>query len=48
MAGKLFDSRAIQPKGFLEYVATNLSPGNYTFYTNTEPTITGQLSILQK
>jgi hypothetical protein len=48
MAGKLFDSGTIQPKGFIEYVATNLSPGNYTFYTTTDPTITAQISILQK
>lgn len=48
MAGKIFDSGKIQPKGFIEYVATNLSPGNYTFYTTTDPTITAQISILQK
>ena len=48
MAGKLFDSGTIQPKGFIEYVATNLSPGNYTFYTTTDPTVTAQLSILEK
>ena len=48
MAGKLFDSGTIQPKGFIEYVATNLSPGNYTFYTTTDPTVTAQISILQK
>ena len=48
MAGKLFDSGTIQPKGFIEYVATNLSPGNYTFYTNTDPTVTAQLSIKEK
>lgn len=44
----LFDSGTIQPKGFIEYVATNLSPGNYTFYTTTDPTVTGQLSISGK
>jgi hypothetical protein len=48
MAGKLFDSGQIQPKGFIEYVATNVSPGNYTFYTTTDPTITAQISILKK
>jgi plastocyanin len=48
MAGKLFDSGIIQPKGFIEYVAANLSPGNYTFYTTTDPTVTAQISILQK
>jgi plastocyanin len=48
MAGKLFDSGTIQPKGFIEYVAANLSPGNYTFYTTTDPTVTAQISILEK
>ena len=48
MAGKLFDSGTIQPKGFIEYVAANLSPGNYTFYTTTDPTVTAQISILAK
>jgi hypothetical protein len=48
MAGKLFDSGTIQPKGFIEYVATNLSPGNYTFYTTTDPKVTAQISILEK
>ena len=48
MAGKLFDSGTIQPKGFIEYVATNLSPGNYSFYTKTDPTVTAQISILGK
>ena len=48
MAGKMFDSGTIQPKGFIEYVAANLSPGNYTFYTTTDPTVTAQISILAK
>jgi plastocyanin len=48
MAGKVFDSGIIQPKGYIEYVATNLSPGNYTFFTKTDPTITAQISILGK
>ncbi|MGE0243714.1 MAG: hypothetical protein AB7F53_07825 [Nitrososphaeraceae archaeon] len=48
MAGKLFDSGQIQPKGFIEYVAANLDPGNYTFFTTTDPNVTAQISILQK
>jgi hypothetical protein len=48
MAGKIFDSGTIQPKGFIEYVAANLSPGNYTFYTITDPTVTAQISVLEK
>ena len=48
MAGKMFDSGTIQPKGFIEYVAANLSPGNYTFYTTTDPTVTAQIIVLEK
>ena len=48
MAGKFFDSGQIQPKGFIEYVAANLEPGNYTFFTTTDPNVTAQISILQK
>jgi plastocyanin len=48
MAGKMFDSGPIEPKGFIEYVTANLSPGNYTFYTTTDPTVTAQISILAK
>ncbi|HZL23190.1 MAG TPA: hypothetical protein VFC05_07690 [Nitrososphaeraceae archaeon] len=48
MAGKIFDSGTIQPKGFIEYVAANVSPGNYSFYTTTDPTVTAQIVILEK
>ena len=48
MAGKIFDSGQIQPKGFIEYVAANLEPGNYTFFTTTDPKVTAQITILQK
>jgi plastocyanin len=48
MAGKIFDSGQIPPKESAEYLADNADPGNYTFYTTTNPNVTGQLSILQK
>jgi len=48
MAGKIFDSGQIEPKGSAEYLADNLDPGNYTFYTTTNPNVIGQISILQK
>jgi hypothetical protein len=48
MAGNIFNSGQIQPKGSAEYLADNAYPGNYTFYTTTNPNVTGQLSILQK
>jgi hypothetical protein len=48
MAGIIFDSGQIPPKESAEYLADNADPGNYTFYTTTNPNVTGQLSILQK
>jgi hypothetical protein len=48
IAGKIFDSEQIQSKGFIEFVAANLDPGNYTFFITTDPNITAQIYILQK
>ena len=48
MAGIIFDSGQILPKESAEYLADNADPGNYTFYTTTNPNVTGQISILQK
>jgi plastocyanin len=45
MTGKLFDTGAIKPKGFVEYVASNLSPGNYPFYSINSPSTTGLLKV---
>jgi plastocyanin len=45
LAGKLFDTGPIPPRGFAEYVAANLSPGNYTFYSNNSTSTTGVLTI---
>jgi len=44
-AGKFFDTGPITPKGFAEYVASNLSPGNYSFYSTNSTTSTGVLTI---
>jgi plastocyanin len=43
MDGKIF-SVEIQPKSFAEYLS-NLSPGNYQFYSKTDPTIKGELTV---
>ena len=46
MAGKFFDTDIIKPKGFVEYVPHNLKPGNYSFYSSTDPKIKGQLVVI--
>ena len=46
MAGKLFDTDTIKPKAFVEYIPVNLKPGNYSFYSSTDPQIKGQLVVI--
>jgi hypothetical protein len=45
LAGKLFDTGPIPPGGFAEYVASNLSPGNYSFYSSNSSSARGVLTI---
>ena len=44
MDGKIF-SVDLKPHGFAEYLS-NLSPGNYSFYSKNDPSIKGELIIL--
>ena len=46
MSGKFFNTDIIKPRGFVEYAAENLIPGNYSFYSATDPKIKGQLEII--
>jgi plastocyanin len=46
MAGKYFNTDVIKPKGFVEYIPENLKPGNYSFYSSTDPQIKGQLVVV--
>ena len=46
MSGKWFDTDKIRPKGFVEYAAENLKPGNYTFYSTTDPQIKGLMAVV--
>jgi plastocyanin len=46
MAGKLFNTDIIKPRGFVEYATENLKPGNYSFYSSTDPQIKGQLVVI--
>lgn len=45
LAGRLFDTGPIPPGGFAEYVASNLSPGNYNFYSSNSTSTTGVLTV---
>ena len=46
MSGKFFNTSVIKPKGFIDYVPENLKPGNYSFYSSTDPQIRGQLVVI--
>lgn len=43
--GKIF-SVEITPGSFSEYLASNISPGNYSFYSQNNPQLKGELVIL--
>ena len=45
MDGKIF-TVDISPGSFSEYLATNISPGNYSFYSKNDPNLKGELVIL--
>ena len=45
MDGKIF-SVEIAPGSFSEYLASNISPGNYSFYSENNPSLKGELAIL--
>jgi plastocyanin len=45
MAGKLFDTGFIQPKQFAEYTAANVQHGTYPFFSKTNPSVKGTLTI---
>jgi plastocyanin len=45
-SGKLFNTDIIKPKGFVEYVTQNLAPGNYSFYSASDPKLKGELQVV--
>jgi plastocyanin len=46
MAGKKFNTDVIKPGAFVEYVPENLKPGNYSFYSSTDPHVKGKFIIV--
>ena len=45
LSGRMFGVGPIEPKGFIEYVASNLQPGTYPFYSTSDPSIKGELVV---
>jgi|ERR671918_2024727 plastocyanin len=45
LSGKLFNTGVIEPKGFAEYVASNLQPGTYPFFSVSNPAVKGELVV---
>jgi plastocyanin len=45
LSGKLFDTGTIEPGGFVEYVASNLQPGTYPFFSMSDPAAKGELIV---
>ena len=48
LSGKLFGVGPINPSGFIEYVASNLQPGTYPFYSTSNPSIKGELVVTNR
>lgn len=48
LAGKLFGTGLIPARGFIEYVASNLSRGTYPFYSTNNTSAKGVLTIEPK
>ena len=46
MSGKMFNTDIIKPRAFVEYVTENLTPGNYSFYSTTDPNIKGLMIVV--
>ena len=47
MSGKMFNTDTIKPRAFVEYVTENLRPGNYSFYSTTDPQIKGTMVVVE-
>lgn len=46
ISGKMFNTDIIKPRAFVEYVTGNLKPGNYSFYSTTDPQIKGTMVVV--
>jgi plastocyanin len=46
LSGKLFDTGMINPRTFIEYVASNLQPGKYAYYSTSDPSVKGEIVVV--
>ena len=46
LSGKLFNTGMINPKSFAEYVASNLQPGKYAYYSTSDPSVNGEIVVV--
>jgi plastocyanin len=46
LSGKLFNTGLINPRGFIEYVAHNLMPGKYAYYSTSDPSVKGEIVVV--
>jgi plastocyanin len=47
LSGKLFDTGLINPKGY-EFVASNLNPGKYPYYSIKDPSLKGEIIVMSE
>lgn len=45
LSGKLFNTGVLKPKGYAEFVTTNLNPGTYPIYSSTNPSVKGSIVV---
>ncbi len=48
LSGKLFDTGIIKAKGYAEFVASNLNPGKYPFYSIEDPSLKGEIIVISE
>lgn len=48
LSGKLFDTGIIKAKGYAEFVASNLNPGKYPFYSIKDPSLKGEIIVISE
>jgi plastocyanin len=48
LSGKLFDTGVIKAKGFAEFVASNLNPGKYPYYSSNDPSLKGEIIVVSE
>jgi plastocyanin len=46
LSRKLFDTGIINTGAFTEYVASNLQPGNYSYYSSSDPSVNGEIVVV--